>query len=284
MEQIFQVKNPRTDLPHISRHVKVGVDKFFGRFLFTTEKLSPGDVIAVEEPFFKSLDLSETSKRCTNCLRRLPYENYYACLNCNAAVTFCSQLCKDKADELFHNAECHFLTKIDKDDGYFLLMMRMLIKSINIAAAGSVEKFQLFVEGRDKNATIFDVCNNSELGMLESCLNLESGNFPEDIKFVKCFIEGDATIKKFYCNESQKFFLVKIIVKIMGILNRNSFCIDFDDDGGGGGGSCGAVFTFASLFNHSCSPNIDRVNVGSKMAFVCSRPIEKNQQLFICYR
>lgn len=273
-KNIFQVKSPRSDFPLISKHVEVGVDKFFGRLVYSTAKLSPGDVIFIEEPFFKSLDLRPGNKfkRCANCLKRC--ENSYACLNCNS-VEFCSQRCKDKAEEI-HEKECHLLAEIDEDDGYFLLMMRMLMKSINIC--GSLEKLKQFVESRDKNLTILNTNSTDDLSLLNCCLNLESGNFLVDIKFAKSFVESE-TMRKFYDHDDQQFFLLKIILKILGILNRNSFCLDFDD-----GNSCGAIFPFASLLNNSCSPNVDRICDGGITAFVCIKPIEENEQVFICYR
>lgn len=274
-KNIFQVKNPRLDLPYISKHLKVGVDKYYGRYIFTTSALLPGDVIAIEEPFLKSLEVRGTSsKKCVNCLN-LCKDTSLSCHNCDR-IKFCSQSCKDKA-ELCHNEECHFLEKIEDDDGYFLLMMRILIKSIN--TCGNVEMFQHFIESRDKNVTIFDSAVESDFGRLNCFYNLESGNFPEDIKFSKTFIESEI-MRKFYSDKNQKFFLMKILLKIMGILNRNSFCIDLDDDD-----FCGAIFLFASFFNHSCSPQIDRVSLrDGRSAFICNRPIEENEQLFICYR
>lgn len=274
-ENFFQVKNPRADLSHISRHLKVGVDKFYGRFLFSTTNLKAGDVIAIEEePFFKSLEIRDENypKRCANCLNSCK-NSKITCQSCNC-VYFCSKACKDKF-ETFHKFECEFLPKTDADDGYFLLVIRALIKSINIC--GSLEELRLFLESRDKTSTIFSA-NASELGKLCCCLNLESGNFPQDIKFAKSFVDGEL-MRQFYSDENQKFFLVKILLKILGILNRNSFCLDWED-----GNSSGAVFAFASLFNHSCSPNVDRINVGNKIAFVCIRPVRENEQLFICYR
>jgi SET domain len=274
-ENFFQVKNPRADLKHISRHVKVGVDKYYGRFLSSKTNLDAGDVIAIEEPFFQSLEIRSEHfpKRCANCLNSCNSSSFFTCQSCNC-VYFCSQVCKKKF-ETFHKFECKFLPKIEEDDGYFLLVLRALIKSINMC--GSLEKFRVFVESRDKMSTIFNA-NAGELGKLTCCLNLESGNFPQDIKFAKSFVESDL-MRQFYSDENQKFFLVKILLKVLGILNRNSFCLEFED-----GNSSGAVFAFASLFNHSCSPNVDRINVGNKIAFVCIRPVRENEQLFICYR
>lgn len=274
IEKIFQVKNPRSDLPHISDDVEVGVDKYYGRFIFSKNELNPGDVILLEEPFFMSLDIKKEnlSKRCMNCLCLC--EEIFFCESCEA-VAFCSQLCKDRA-EIFHKHECHFSSKLDEEDGYFLLMMRMLIKSLNLC--GSLDNFEQFMELRDKNATIFDG-NNEDLDKLMCCFNLESGNFPQDIKFAKSFVESEMMRKFVVANERQKFFLVKIILKILGILNRNSFCLELKD-----GNTCGAIFAVASLFNNSCSPNVDRIGVGNQAAFICNRPVKKFEQLFICYR
>ncbi len=44
-----------------------------------------------------------------------------------------------------------------------------------------------------------------------------------------------------------------------------------------------AVFPFASLFNHSCAPNVSRINLGSKMYLVVKRSIKAGEQLFNSY-
>jgi SET domain-containing protein len=44
-----------------------------------------------------------------------------------------------------------------------------------------------------------------------------------------------------------------------------------------------AVFPFASLLNHSCAPNVARIDVESKMYLVLKRPIKAGEQLFDSY-
>lgn len=43
------------------------------------------------------------------------------------------------------------------------------------------------------------------------------------------------------------------------------------------------ICAFASLMNHSCIPNIDRLVVDNKFVFYVRRPIKMGQQLFTCY-
>lgn len=43
------------------------------------------------------------------------------------------------------------------------------------------------------------------------------------------------------------------------------------------------IFLFSSLFNHSCSHNVDRIIVDNKMVMWVQKPIKKGEQLFINY-
>jgi hypothetical protein len=56
-------------LPFVIEHLRVKNDENFGRFVYTTNNLQPGDVIAIEEPFFKFLLPEARHLRCANCLK-----------------------------------------------------------------------------------------------------------------------------------------------------------------------------------------------------------------------
>jgi SET domain len=43
------------------------------------------------------------------------------------------------------------------------------------------------------------------------------------------------------------------------------------------------IFLFASLFNHSCMPNIERVSFDNKLVFIANQPIKAGEQIFITY-
>lgn len=55
----------------------------FGRYIVTTSDLRPGDVIAIEEPFYKFIDKEFRFSRCTNCLRT----NKLSLIPCSACST-----------------------------------------------------------------------------------------------------------------------------------------------------------------------------------------------------
>lgn len=44
-------------------------DVHFGRYVFTNRNLKTGEIIAIEEPFFKFIDPSARHFRCSNCLK-----------------------------------------------------------------------------------------------------------------------------------------------------------------------------------------------------------------------
>lgn len=60
-------------VPFIVSCLELSENDKFGRFIQTNCKLRPGDVVAIEEPFFKFVDLHAMSfyryQRCFNCLK-----------------------------------------------------------------------------------------------------------------------------------------------------------------------------------------------------------------------
>lgn len=56
-------------IPFIANCLEVKHDKNFGRYITTSLNLRPGDIIAIEEPFFKIVDGSAGHLRCANCLK-----------------------------------------------------------------------------------------------------------------------------------------------------------------------------------------------------------------------
>jgi hypothetical protein len=271
----FKISNPRENLSHVSSWVELRRDEHYGRMLVASRKLLPGDIIAIEEPFFKSLDKSSDQLRCAKCLRIII--DAVLCKHCGA-IKFCSFKCRDEAWISFHKFECKYFKTVDQDDAFFLLTTRMLFKSISVC--GSVEKLMKHVECIDESVTVFDKRNGTDddLFYLSCCFNLECGNVHEDFKFANSCLSS--SIMKSLCTSiDQRDMLKKLMLKILGILNRNSFLLKMKD-----GATVGALFAFTSLINHSCNPNIEKIKMGNKIALVCRLPVEKNQQLLLCYR
>lgn len=66
----FQLSYPANEkIPNVANCLELKSDPNFGRFIVALHDLKPGDVIAIEEPFFKIIDTTATHLRCSNCLK-----------------------------------------------------------------------------------------------------------------------------------------------------------------------------------------------------------------------
>lgn len=59
--------NPK--IPFIVDCLELREDAKFGRYIVTNTDLRPGEVIAIEEPFYKFIDKDVRYSRCCNCLK-----------------------------------------------------------------------------------------------------------------------------------------------------------------------------------------------------------------------
>lgn len=60
---------PNEKIPFVANCLELKDDVNFGRYIITNQTLRPGDIIAIEEPFFKIVDKSAYHLRCSNCLK-----------------------------------------------------------------------------------------------------------------------------------------------------------------------------------------------------------------------
>lgn len=59
--------NPK--IPFVTDCLELQNDDNFGRYITAKHCLKPGDIIAIEEPFFKIVESSASHLRCANCLK-----------------------------------------------------------------------------------------------------------------------------------------------------------------------------------------------------------------------
>ena len=74
-------------IPFIVNSLDLREDDKFGRYLITISDLKAGDVIAIEEPFYKFIDKEFSYSRCTNCLKSNDY-NLFPCSTCSSSEFF----------------------------------------------------------------------------------------------------------------------------------------------------------------------------------------------------
>lgn len=203
---------------------------------------------------------------------------------------YCSKECMKNGWRRFHKYECSKLEESLENNEYDLLIQRIIFESIDLCG-GSVENLKSLLEGVISNQTIFnyDVSMEDETlknkNRLRAIYALKKGVSSEEDKLMADWFLDDEVLKTLCKTIDQRDFLRTFILKMMGIIDRNSYlfyCMSSttstrDVEIGSG------IFSFASLLNHSCSPNLYRFFVDNKQVYVVKKPIEAGQQLFVGY-
>lgn len=205
---------------------------------------------------------------------------------------FCSQTCFESSWNKFHKFECASLDQsLDNDNEYDIMILKIVFESLKYC--GSLEKLQALLGDSKLNATVFDfdltnkkTINQYEKNLLKSIYSLKKGPTSDEDLTMAEWIADLPVLTSLCKTKSQKEFLKTFILKVMGIIDRNSYIFycpslnsSYVNEEIGSG-----VFPFASLINHSCSPNLYRVFVDNKQVFVVKKPIEAGQQLFVGYQ
>ncbi|CRK99763.1 CLUMA_CG013012, isoform A [Clunio marinus] len=270
--------NPR--FPQISNCLELRENENFGRHIVTNKKLRPGDVIAIEKPFFKFLNSNAMNvykyERCFDCLRR----NHLSLLPTSNSVMACSTFCQNSIEGKSQNSSNLFETQFNWE---IAKMIQLRNESEKIC--GTVENLENLVNEPLKTVFDFDWIDgrSAELkkNLLKCVVSLSSGNYnqisSDDTEIFKLFLG--------HYNDHNRSFISGFVQHMMGVCARNQYSLQFFDglsDFYGELGNC--LLPFGSLINHSCNPNVFWIFIENKFVFVVAKPIEKNEQLFHCYR
>lgn len=134
-----------------SECIKIAYTKKFGRHLLAAKDYAPGDIIFVEKTYVTHINRRMIFTNCDYCLKTA--WSGVPCSDCSWTI-FCSEECRDKATEIYHDVECSlipFLKLSIKDD--LLDMARLNLRSVIIAVreAGSVSELM-------KRLKVVDTC------------------------------------------------------------------------------------------------------------------------------
>lgn len=69
-------------IPFIAECLEVRENDVYGRYIMTTKNLIPGDIVVVEEPFYKVLDPEQRHTRCAICLQQ-NFMDLIPCTKCS---------------------------------------------------------------------------------------------------------------------------------------------------------------------------------------------------------
>lgn len=245
----------------------------FGRYVTANQDIDVGKTVLIEEAFLLSAS-STKCKRCHTCAKMSM--NFIACDQCTNAM-FCSSECMEKND--FHKIECqcHGFQLLD-------LPIQHLLRSIFIALNmfPNIDELMDFVEktvaGPSKQVPIKISDPKSKyraiLKLNVFMTSLHKMCFlPEVCKLyssLMCF----PAMKELFASKRKQRFLMHLLGQHICVINSNAFSNHGDE-----------YFTFIiqSYFNHSCLPNLVRFECGNKTICTTTRPVKKDEQLFVFY-
>ncbi|CRK88994.1 CLUMA_CG002773, isoform A [Clunio marinus] len=275
---------PHEKLPYVANCIELKQHELFGRYLVTTRNLTPGDIIAIEEPFFKIVHTSSTHLRCSNCLKANKLDLIPSRLT--SSGMFCSEQCQTMATGNFHNVEVD-LRSIE-------FAQKILLESLNICDQ-NVDKLKALIEDpKQSSQTVFDFdWSDKENGKFKmhgllAFNSLQLGPITDDLDYIETH-----PVLDYFEYEHDREIAKAYLIRIARILSVNCYSLDWwspkreDDDNllfSSNKMKIGsAMLPFGSLFNHSCAPSIDRMIVDNKFVFIVRRSVCKGEQLFISY-
>jgi hypothetical protein len=196
------------------------------------------------------------------------------------------------AEENFHNFECD-ITEILHKSGIMQMAMRIFFQALNMFD-GSIEEMQKFLEKyKNSSTSVYDFdftkLNEKEkpkifLALLFCSPHRDKISF-EDVSFLKIFKTHPYLIELWTRHQN---FIEDFMTRLVDIYgryfhgisewSRKEPDIEFSQMIGTG------FYAFASLINHSCYPNVNRIYQDEKVYIIAARPIKKGEQIFDCYR
>lgn len=193
---------------------------------------------------------------------------------------YCSEECKINFESNSHKFTCSSKMSIPVIE----ITMKMTLKAIKeygnfqnlLELHKTSKRFSLFdfQEMNDKNkaavVSSLTMSDNSKISITDGMK--KTFDFPPFNEFWTTIDERDNIIDLFHRN--------------LRILNTNLLELGEHhyQNGQWYAKSVGSgLFPFASMFNHNCDPNVNRVTLNNQLVFYVARPIKAGEQLFISY-
>lgn len=289
---------PNKKIPFISDCLEVRENDVYGRYIMTTSDLQTGDTMVFEEPFYKVVDYKQRHVRCAVCLKQNTL-NLFPCAKCSDGESvidfvnyqkkntivfsralflamFCSKKC---SDSVVHRYEC----SAPKEESFDkLLLQRMFYQAIEIT--GSLEELQKLMNRQMSTKTImdFDLSDPTD-PMKDKKRILATTSLAEREPWsAEAYAKYESVTQQLKTEtESERNFLRQYLVRCLKSMTVNFFHFFWSPTQTEGQGF--ALCSLAAYFAHSCDPNVEKIDVDNKFAFVARRPIKAGEQLFMNY-
>ncbi|CAD6201287.1 GSCOCG00000090001-RA-CDS [Cotesia congregata] len=256
------VPNDNPLIPRASGGIALNYNEEFGRHVIATRDIKAGETLILAKAYVSAVKVDKMAKFCWYCLQRT-----WASVPCNLCinVVFCSEECRDKAWNEYHDIECRFLTAIKTEnvDPTDILSIKMTIKAVK--EAGSLEKLKEQVDMLD---SMTDVARSVELLYYL-------------MKSTKMFGKKIVNLQKPRNNQWVNFML-KLIFRHKEI-SHHAVELRVRKAEDHAPIRSYILIPLYGFLNHSCDPNFHKMTSGDMNALISTRYIKKGEQIFMNY-
>ncbi|KAK0175758.1 hypothetical protein PV327_009484 [Microctonus hyperodae] len=300
-----EIPNDNKEIPGASSAIAINYSEEFGRHIVATRDIEPGELIVAQKNYSWVLDPEKYYSNCWNCSKQT-----WCGISCDYCVEaiYCCEICRDEAWNDYHDVECQVVGPLIALQMAHLTLMSLRLTIKAVREAGSIEKLMNKLPALDSHTddrtcgfvdNIFD--HQKYESMYSLTRNTEKRSVPDLFgrslnSFYIAFML--ATRSEFFgkklSNDMKNLEQNKLVIFIGGLIMRhqqiipsnvhsmNEECIVNEPVSRGA-----AIMPFLSLFNHSCSPMVNRKSFGKVMALYAECIIKKGDQIFdnygMCY-
>ncbi|CAH1366474.1 unnamed protein product [Tenebrio molitor] len=285
VERIYYESTPKfpeseknSEIKNARNCVKILKNEKYGRYVVATRNIDIGEVLVVEPPY-AAIQEHEIYVHCHECFT-LCY-NLIPCGECTKAL-YCSENCKDKALNTYHKYECSILLSLDLIQLDF--PKRLALKMVFIGR-NEWNKYNTVADETDKM-----YCSDrfKEMRDLETHTDKRNSQNLYSRTAIACglfhLIKNHTTLLQEDIDEDRLKDVILLMILVcgintvginelspdmMGIYNLNP--------------TATAIYSFFTLFSHSCWPNISRHFHGSSLVLRANNTIKKGEQCFVVY-
>ncbi|XP_064634402.1 SET and MYND domain-containing protein 4-like isoform X2 [Lineus longissimus] len=294
---------PSSTITQATRAVGLGFNEDQGRHLVAVDSIQTGDTLIVEQPFSAVLLPSHYDTHCHHCFKPI-----LAPIGCDLCtdVRFCSQDCKSKSWETYHQYECGYLN-LFHSVGIAHLSLRIVL------TAG----LQYLLESKDDYKSTEQVPGLTKEGVYDFGYPSVYHLMPHSDKMkvedvfqytmtavllLKCLVhcqffpesDMDATLDGAFTLSPDKQYIGGLLLRHIQQLVCNAHAITglkpdvnlsstADVETVSQVRIATAIYPTASLMNHSCKPNIISSFHNDMLVVRATREIPKGEQVYNCY-
>ena len=308
--KVLNVSSPSANIQEFSDCLEVSYNPKIGRHILAKRDITVGEILAVEEAtIWRLLPNPSLKKICCQCLTEswapLP------CRRC-AAVSFCSEECRDAAWQSHHRWECSWslsdLYQAKEGDDLACSSMFMAFRAMTLKSVDFFMKNKEIFDVHDKK---YNLEEDNSRGSITEYFDKDKGQYRNLFNLVTHYEQGDdefhlknAVLTIFFISlleqnfwfeeyasddfNDDKRFIAKILNHFICVVKFNTHQTgqfeNFSLDSGYTATSMGQVIRPAmALLNHSCNPNIVRADRGRFVVAASCAVIQEGEEVTDSY-